>query len=407
MTRLRSLLGVAATLAIVSHANAVGTPGLGLDHAPDVDPLCRAACAWQTQVGADRNERLEASIILDDGTIVVTGSTESTRYSGTAGWAFQVSGGGTLQWQRVVGASGSIVLEGLVQRSDGTLVLVGRAFFREDSFGGHTDILVVEMDRSGEVLNRWVVTADGQQGATAVAMLPGGSLVLVGYAERAQGNRAARVTLIGPDRSIAWEQVVDAPYGSTANDVAIVDGRIVVVGAARDLDRQAYAWLRSFAPDGTVLSNAVIARGSRASATSLAGTDHGTVVVGGLQQDDGDMAGFVAEYSLDAEEAWSRRFLAPEGTDARIEDVAFARDGSLIVAGEIAEDGVVMRLNGAEVAWENRYGTTTGRDTLTGVAELSNGDIVATGWITNRRDGMRNTDAWVIRVGMPGLMPTP
>ncbi|MCA8934170.1 MAG: hypothetical protein KDA49_16960 [Rhodospirillaceae bacterium] len=389
-------------LCLSSHANAVGTADLDLDSAPNRDPLCRANCAWQTQVGADRNERLAASIILDDGTIVVTGSTESTRFTGTAGWAFQLSDSGHLEWQRVVAAPGSIVLEGLAQRRDGTLVMVGRAFIREDSHGGQTDVLVVEMDRSGDVLNRWVVSAGGQQGAAAVAMLEDGSLVLAGYAERPEGNRAARITLIGPDRQIAWEQVVDAEYGATALDAAVVGDRIAVVGSARGADREAYAWLRTFDRDGFVLSDSVLARGRRASATAVAVTGHDTLVVGGLEQSDARLSGFVAELGLDGQPLWSRRVTSPDGGDARIEDVAVARDGSLLAAGELAGDGVVLRFADGEVAWESRYGTATGRDSITSVAELANGDIVATGWITNARDGDRNTDAWVIRVDNHG-----
>ena len=113
------------------------------------------ALAWAWTVGGPDEESSEDMIPISGGGFVVTGYTESF---GTGGdlWLMEFNASGALQWAKTFGGSGFEGGWNIAATSDGGSVVVGET----DSYGsGNVDFLVVKFDATGNV--QWAKAVGG------------------------------------------------------------------------------------------------------------------------------------------------------------------------------------------------------------------------------------------------------
>lgn len=121
---------------------------------------------WFKTYGQTGNESVQTAIRTDDGSIYLTGTTNSFG-NGQEGFILKTNADGVAQWANVYGGSGDDYLQSIVEHPDGGLMAAGYS----NSFGGtDNDMWVVGIDAAGNsTCNQTSVTFTEETISSSVA----------------------------------------------------------------------------------------------------------------------------------------------------------------------------------------------------------------------------------------------
>ena len=373
----------------------------------DAEPApCEEAggrCTWQRVFGGDREDKASAIIGLADGGAIIAGSTQ---FSGgrANGLVLRVDRNGGLVWSRTLGGRASDRFTAVAAMPDGGAVLVG---YTRSSGAGEADAWVVQLDDQGEML--WERTYGGPRNdrAYGLAVAPDGDMVIAGHTRSTGGGEGdAWLLRLAPDGTERWH----ASYGGSGDDAArsvVVrpDGSIAAAGytasaGAGSLD----VWVWQTDPEGTLLWESVIGGPGFDVGSAIISVGDGLAVIGrttpaGIHAADGWAVGL----DTGGDVVWQTRL---GGAD---DDVALAvapvSDG-LVVSGYTTSTGAgsadawLVGLNDeGTVRWSRTFGAGLW-EMATALTVAANGDLLAAGYTTSYGAGLE--DFYLLRVDSDG-----
>ncbi len=172
--------------------------------------------------------KLEA---LPDGSIFVAGMAHSPATNSQDMWLAEISGNGTVLWQRSFGGNGTEQLYDMEVDGKG-ITLVGYTTSPSLGVENNVDLLVLRTDLQGNLLWAKRVGSPQNDWANAVTLLPTGELLLGGitYAVPSLGAQAWVLTLDSRGNVERW-----ITFGGDGSDwirgmAALPDGRAILVG---------------------------------------------------------------------------------------------------------------------------------------------------------------------------------
>lgn len=254
---------------------------------------------WQRSYGGTGGDSFSAIVATADGGFIVAGSTRSFGAgSNDDGWLLKLTSGGDVQWQQMVGGTGTQFIHDVVQAGDGGYMAVGTRMLPSGTTGW--DGWILKLDASGNMLAERTMGASGSDAFDAVVGLDDGTFLLGGNTTSygVGGNDGWLVRLDGSAVPIWMHTLGDgdqqafrdvAPAGSGAYAVTGEWGADSFIGKV-DLDG-AWEWGRRY---------------GRSTATDLA--------IGAIQTPDGGvvLAGY-AQYSDGKGDGWALKVDATGG----------------------------------------------------------------------------------------------
>jgi hypothetical protein len=383
----------------------IGAPqGLARDageaEAPDVS-LEGITCFARTY-GTTGQDRAHSIDLASDGGYAIAGETGE---GGDAdGWVVRLDGEGNPLWQRHYGGSASEGILEIHETGDGGFVAVGERIEEESNF-----IWILRLDALGAVLwEKWIQGTSHEYPLGSVCECEGGGFV---YAGELLG--ALLVVKLDRDGELVWHR----SYGTFGTEWATTvaqtrDGGFVVAGEADGTTPTAHQllWVLRLGEDGRVLWQEVL-ESSAPPDRSLPGITHvletheGNFLVTGTFMDGARAHALVALLTGDGEGVWSRSLSSDEGIRTATHAVQ-AGDGGFVVGGvwsRTSDEAWVAGLDGSgHVLWERTYGGS-GMDRAKQVRSTEDGGFVMAGHTESFGEGA--SDAWVIKTGPAGAMP--
>jgi hypothetical protein len=180
---------------------------------------------WTKTIGGSSEDGAGPIIQSSDGGYVVAGWTESFG----AGWwdiyLVKLDSAGNVQWTKTIGGSSWDFALSITQSSDGGYVVAGLTL----SFGaGGSDMYVVKLDSSGNVI--WTKTIGGSDWdvATSIIQSSDGGYVVAGQTSSfGAGGYDIYVAKLDSSGNVQWAKTI----GGSDNDgaVAVTDGNVVII----------------------------------------------------------------------------------------------------------------------------------------------------------------------------------
>jgi len=183
---------------------------------------------WQKQIGGVRYDASWGIIEVSDGTLLVCGNTEPfTTTSETWPldmWIGRLAGDGTVLWQRTVGGDGGESGNSIVEDADGGFIVAGTASTAE---GEDYDMAVLKIDADGAVVWQKLVGGSGYEEARSVAVTHDGGYVAVGsVSDDSTGSPDVLAAKLGPYGSFQGPcgLVRDSAFTSEESRLPVSDG---------------------------------------------------------------------------------------------------------------------------------------------------------------------------------------
>jgi hypothetical protein len=187
--------------------------------------------SWSRTYGGTSIDAATAIAPTSDGGYVVAGGTNSFGAGWSDVWVLKLDGSGNVVWQKTYGGTGQDGASAIAPTSDGGYVVAGST----NSFGASDDVWVLKLDGQGNVV--WQKTYGGTSFDAASAIVPtsdGGYVVTaeaVSFWVSGAGASDVWVLKLDGSGNVVWQKA----YGGTGIDAARAiaptsDGGYVVAG---------------------------------------------------------------------------------------------------------------------------------------------------------------------------------
>ena len=188
---------------------------------------------WSRQYGTPVQDVAFGVALDGDGNVVVGGRTDGSLFGPSAGasdaFVAKYTSGGAVLWDLQFGTDLGEIVQALAVDPRGHAFATGYTSGALDGANaGLGDLYVLELDRDGDEVQRVQVGTEANENGTAIAVHPGGGVVVAGhgtgaFAEEPFGDTDALAIAFGADFSERWRR----QFGSDGADYAwgvAVDG---------------------------------------------------------------------------------------------------------------------------------------------------------------------------------------
>ena len=400
-----------ATLENLNCVSASASPTQTPSQTLSSPPNCNSARGdfWVETLGGAGTDLGTSLAIASDTSLALTGYTNSFGAGAYDVLIAKYYSNGSLAWAKTLGGISDDYGTSLAITPDGSLVLTGST----NSFGtGNHDVLLAKFQANGSLA--WAQTLGGinDDEGYSLAIATDGSLALIGYSFGA-GNYDVLLAKFQANGSLTWAQTL----GGTSNEIgwslAITpDGGLALTGyttsfGAGGLD----VLLAKFQANGSLAWAQTLGGGNWDQGTSLAIAPDGTLALTGSTNSfgAGNYDVLIAKFQANGSLAWVETF---GGTDIDLSySLTIALDGCLFLTGHTSSFGAGHRdvliakfqTNGSLV-WAQTLG---GGDDDEGysLAIAPNGSLLLTGKINSVSGGVG--EALIAQLNSDGSLPFP
>jgi hypothetical protein len=210
---------------------------------------------WQKTYGGTGQDGASAIAPTSDGGYVVAGSTNSFGASDDV-WVLKLDGQGNVVWQKTYGGTSFDAASAIVPTSDGGYVVTAEAVSFWVSGAGASDVWVLKLDGSGNVVWQKAYGGTGIDAARAIAPTSDGGYVVAGVTSSfGAGDFDVWVLKLDGQGNVVWQKT----YGGAGRDGASAiaptsDGGYVVAGSTNSFGAGASdVWVLKLDGSGNVV----------------------------------------------------------------------------------------------------------------------------------------------------------
>ena len=370
---------------------------------PDVPP--DGITCFARTYGTVTQERAFTVDVTSTGGYVIAGSTDGGDGGDLDGWVVRLDREGNPLWQRSYGGGSEETIYEIHETRDDGFVAVGERLEEDSVF-----VWILRLDAEGGVIwEKWIQGTGHLYPLGSVAECEDGGLV---YAGEVLG--ALLVVKLDRDGELIWHH----SYGTYGTEWATTvvqasDGGFIVAGEAEGTTPTAHQllWMLRLDGDGAVVWQKVLESSAPPDHT-LPGISHvretsegDLVVAGTYMTGPGRACALLVRLTADGDGIWSKCLASGEGTRMAtyVEQTA---DGGFVAAGvwnDVTDEAWVAGLDGSgNLLWERTYGGP-GPDRAGEIRVTDDGGFVMTGHTSSFGEGA--SDAWVIKTGPAAYMP--
>ena len=186
--------------------------------------------SWSVTIGGLAVEDLVDLVQLPGGDLLLVGNTNAG--GGYDGLLVRTDPFGNVVWERTYGSEDWDFLREVLVTGSGEVMLVGQSFRPE--LGG--EVWVLQVDMEGEVLEEWFFGGAGEQDGRSICEVPGGFVIAgsTGLADESDGL----VIRIEEDGSETWSMTYGGDSLDVFNDVLLTsDGGLSMMGTTHSFSQ--------------------------------------------------------------------------------------------------------------------------------------------------------------------------
>jgi len=323
---------------------------------------------WQTYSGGSAFDKGKELLLLEDGTLVLAGETQSVNELGTGNhspdydlFVYKYSTQGKRFWKSILGGKGAEFIGEMVETDDGGFLIVGTSNSQDGDVpenAGGTDIWVVKLDGEGNISWSKTFGGRGDDMGTAALQLRDGNFLIGGESGsidhsdvptliRHHGALDSWIAKLSPSGELIWERLM----GGTQNEQVSrlherPDGSLVVIHGSDSQDGDVKThlggkdvWITQLNAEGEDDWQIHLGGGKNEDIHASQMDEAGNLILGGTTfSDDGDVSVqrglgdcWLVKLSPQGQVIWSNTYggRRPEG----INDLVIDEDGGIVFVG--------------------------------------------------------------------------
>ncbi len=407
---------------------------------------------WQKTFGGNGNDIIKAIVPGSNGALILAGT--SCSFNGSPFnnqcdydfWIQKVDASGINIWDKTYGGTGKDVIESLVINPDGSIILTGYSNSTDGDVGnnkGGFDAVALKLDSNGNL--DWINNYGGSDDdfSKAIVLHTNGELFLAGNSSSSETNFGATygrndycLIKIDPEGNQIWQK----QYGGSKDDVladAVLsnNGSIVLAGSSKSNDHDLNnnmgtfdAWLLNVDANGSIIWSKEHGGTHFDVLNSLAKSSDGGYIATGYTQSQNSLGNssnlfkeiWVLKLDNSANVSWTTIIggsnddianAAWEDTDAGFLIASTSSsDDNLIPANNGEKDILVSKLdNTGQILWSENYGGTQNDEAIFAGLASDGGYIFAGNTLSTDVDINWNNgcmDGWILRTEGQAQPPT-
>ncbi|MCI4667486.1 MAG: OmpA family protein [Bacteroidia bacterium] len=387
---------------------------------------------WQKYLGGEALDQGQRLKVLEDGTLLMGGTTYSTKYlvdknhGDSDILVLKLSTQGTIFWKSILGGTKEEHLNDLIQTSDKGYLLMGRSASDDgdvEKNRGYNDIWIVKLDPDGQI--QWTQSFGGYNDEQAMAgiELSNGDFLVAG--EASSHNMSYHrphhegldgwIARLSPDGTVLWEK----QYGGNGNEqiralYQLSEEKFLAIGSTDSYDGDLSdnrgkkdVWFFYIDGEGEIIESYTFGGKENDIANSVQMDNRGNfILVGTTFSTDGDISfqrgdgdAWIFKVSPRGQLLWSKTYggRLSEG----FMDIQPTQDRGYILCGLTKSrtgEGDIEYNSGYYEGWVfkcdvdgNKIWSRTigyqGKDVLNSIVEVPRGGYLCFGYATQGRDG--------------------
>jgi len=221
---------------------------------------------WIKTFGGDQDDGLNCVLQTPDGGYIAAGYTKSFGAGNYDALLIKLDSQGNIIWSKTFGGDQSILLNPVLQTSDGYYILGGNIVYSDSNT---TDLLLIKLDSQGNII--WSKTFGGDQKDVLFSVLqtPDGGYIAAGYTKSfGAGNHDFLLIKLDSQGNIIWSKT----FGGDQNDFLTslqqtLDGGYIIGGISRSFNSKHHfdtllikvdsqgniIWSKTFEKGGTII----------------------------------------------------------------------------------------------------------------------------------------------------------
>ena len=196
---------------------AVGTTGIN----PDIliaKYNSSGTIQWQRTLGGGGNDYGESIALDNSGNIYIGGRSNSPGSAGAYDYLIaKYNSSGTLQWQRVLGGTGSEYGYGIELDNSGNIYIGGRS---NTAGAGSYDYLIAKYNNSGVIQWQRIIGGVANDSCNDLAVDSLGNAYLVGYSQSVSPT-AVLIVKYDSSGTLQWQRTLSAGVNEAGNDITV------------------------------------------------------------------------------------------------------------------------------------------------------------------------------------------
>lgn len=368
-------------------------------------------------------EILKEAVPLDNGSLLLTGSTSNSNATGLArSFNVVVSDDGTLEHSHVREMVESHIVPKALARSNNTGGIYEAGYICDvsDSNSGYCSFYLAKLDETGDtIFTRTYARPDTSDYLLDIVQTRHNKLMLIGWTYNDTTSTDADLMFITIDT--LGNEVNRVVWGGAETDyvhsglVINEDGEVLMTGYTRSfpsLNSTGRTWILKTDSIGNVLwhreYSGVFGIGS--SCTRICSLADGNFLAAGGNQSFGNSSfgvdGALLKIDPLGNQIWAKEYEVPEGQG--LWDCKGLADGTIVSCGvTVGDDGsqagwLIKTDAEGDTLWTRTYNPSSLIDFIRFMLLMPNGDIVMLG--DGRAPGQTNQDGWILRVDSMGCL---
>ncbi len=382
--------------------------------------LILAACilnaqelVWQKTFGGSDDDAAYAMQVLQDGSIVVAGYTESYGKGRKDVYVLKLDRDGNKIWEKTFGGNKDDIAFALQVLNDGSIVVAGVTL----SYGtGGGDVYVLKLDKEGNKIWDKTFGGDDNDGATDLQVLSDGSLLVSGETQSyGAGEADVYVLKLDKDGNKIWDKTFGGRHDDWANALKVLDdGSIVIAGLTYSYGvGGGDVYVLKLDENGNKVWGKTFGGSQIDEANALQVLEDGSIVVAGYTGSYGARESdiYVLKLDRDGNKIWEKTLGG--GNLGRANALQILPDDNIIVVGmtisfkpEWGDEYpfvYVLRIDrDGDKIWDKTFGGRTLNE-ATSLKVLDDGSIVIAGIKLSYKT--RGLDVYVLKIKLQGVSP--
>ena len=175
---------------------------------------------WQRVLGSTGTETFGGKLNIDSsGDVYVGGRTTSQGQGGNDGLVAKYDSSGTIQWQRILGGAGTDLFRAITGDSGGNSYAVG---YTESEGQGGSDALIAKYNSSGTIQWQRRIGGAGDEEGNNVAIDSNGDVYIAGATTTSTaGAQDFYIVKYNSSGTLVWQRRLGSASGDSANGIAI------------------------------------------------------------------------------------------------------------------------------------------------------------------------------------------
>lgn len=207
---------------------------------------------WQKTFGGLMNDFATDAIELDDGSLMLIGTTQSFGTGPISMYVIRTDAGGNEIWSRTFGGTGTDGGSELLQINNNEVMLLGFT----NSFGaGDRDIYLQTVSLDGDSLWSTTIGGAGYEESQAIAQTSDGGYILSSHSASEEPNHSLLATRLDMNGAIMWQHHFGTTTEHEGGEAVLEDseGNYVFVGRTNSFGNEEQVYFIKTDADGIIL----------------------------------------------------------------------------------------------------------------------------------------------------------